>query len=176
MSQSFNSSRHQGATVIPDGDNTARSSENDGDAFVIEPGSSTTVDGAPVLTFADDRVALKNGGSASTTGETSTLQLDGDRGLVKNFRGAEITAEQTAVQVNGTNAAILNAGQIAGGFNGVNFANGGVSSGLLVNGHSGVISSDSRAVNIGGDGVLVKNFGDILGTCLLYTSPSPRDS
>ena len=84
--------------------------------------------------------------------------------MVKNARGAEITAEQTAIQVNGSNAYIHNAGQIAGGFNGVNFANGGVSSGVLVNGRSGVISSDSRAVNIDGSGVDLFNFGRIVGT------------
>ena len=151
-------------TVIPDGDDTPRTSENDGDVFAINAGDSTTVDGAPVLTFADDRVVLKNAGSAATTGDTATLQLDGDRDVVKNFRSGEITAEETAVQVNGTNAIILNAGEIAGGFNGVNFANGGESSGTLVNGRNGVISSDSRAVNIGGDGVRVENFGQILGT------------
>ena len=150
--------------IIPDGDNTPRSSENDGDVFVLNQGDSTTVDGQPVLTAGNDRVVFKNAGSASTTGETATVQLDGDRDAVKNFRSGEITSQQTAVQVNGTNATVNNAGEIAGAVNGVNFANGGQSSGLLLNQRGGVVSSDSRAVNIGGDGVVVANHGEILGT------------
>ena len=149
-------------TVIPDGDNQARTSEVDGETFVLGHGDSTTVDGEPVLTFADDRVTFRNAGSANTTGDTATVSIEGDRGTVKNFRGAEITAEETAIDISGEDALIHNRGTISGGFNGVNFVNGGESSGTLRN--YGTVSSDSRAVNIGGEDIRVDNYGHILGT------------
>jgi len=51
---------------------------------------------------------------------------------------------------------------IDGDVTGVDFTNGGVSSGDLLN--SGTIASDSRGVNIGGDGITVDNSGQIIGT------------
>ncbi|MCG8504237.1 MAG: hypothetical protein MI755_06500 [Sphingomonadales bacterium] len=160
----MSSFRHfrQSTTVIPDGDNQARTSQVDRETFVLGRGDSTTVDGAPVVTFDNDRVTFDNRGAASTTGDTATVSIDGDRGQVKNARNAEISADQTAIEVAGEDARINNDGTIDGGFNGVNFVNGGVSSGLLRN--TGTISSDSRAVNIGGEGILVANHGRIVGT------------
>ena len=149
-------------TVIPDGDNQARSSAFDGQTFVLGHGDQTWVDGKPVLTIDDDRVTFKNFGEASTTGDTATVDIQGDRGTVKNFHGARITAEDTGVEISGRGAFIHNRGAIDGGINGVNFANGGESSGTLRN--YGTVSSDSRAVNIGGDGIQVQNYGKILGT------------
>ena len=91
-------------------------------------------------------------------------------------------------------------GTISGTQNGVYFGNatpagGGLNSGTVNN--AGTFSSDSRALNIDGSGLTVNNSGSILGTgdqrngtvyadstaqdfelnntCLLYTSPSPRD-
>ncbi len=151
-----------GNTIIPDGDNQARVSQFDGQRFLLGRNDSTTVDGAPVLTFANDRVSFVNRGEASTTGDTSTVSIEGNRGTLSNARSAEISAEDTGVSISGQNATIRNLGTIEGGVNGVNFVNGGESSGSLVN--SGTISSDSRAVNIGGDGIRVTNNGDIIGT------------
>ena len=148
--------------VIPDGDDQARSSAFDGQSFVLRRGDATSVEGDPVLTIDDDRVSFTNRGSASTTGETATVLVEGDKARITNQRGAEITAEDTAIEVSGERASILNRGTIEGDINGVNFANGGQSSGTLNN--FGTISSDSRAVNIGGDGITVNNFGHIVGT------------
>ena len=156
------SARASDATVIPDGDNQARTSQVDGETFFLGRRDSTTVDGAPVVTFANDRVTFRNEGSANTTGDTATVSVEGDRGTVKNSRRAEITAEQTAVDISGEDALIHNSGTIAGGFNGVNFVNGGESSGTLRN--DGTVTSDSRAVNIGGEDIRVDNYGRILGT------------
>ena len=149
-------------TIIPDGDNQARESQNNGDRFILRRGDSTTVDGAPVLTFADDRVSFSNFGTASTTGDTATVAIEGDRGTLNNFPSGEIDAEGTGVEISGEGANVRNLGSISGDVNGVDFVNGGQSSGRLTN--VGTISSDSRAVNIGGDGVRVTNFGDIVGT------------
>ena len=149
-------------TVIPDGDNQTRTSQVDGETFVLASGDATTVDGDPVVVFANDGVTFRNDGTANTTGITTTVVIEGDRGTVDNGRNAEISAEQTAIDILGEDALIDNDGLIVGGFNGVNFVNGGLSSGLLRN--DGTISSDSRAVNIGGDGVRVENYGRIIGT------------
>ncbi len=159
MSRFFNFFR---TTIFPGGDNQSRTSRFDGERFVLGRNDTTTVDGSPVLTFADDRVRFTNEGSANTTGDTSTIAIDGDKGRVFNARHAEINAEGTGISITGRHAEILNAGTIAGDVNGVNFVNGGNSSGRLVN--VGTVSSDSRAVNIGGDGIRIVNYGDIVGT------------
>lgn len=80
---------------------------------------------------------------------------------------ALIKSDETAVEIQGQDAAIRNSGVISGDFNGVSFVNGGESSGSLVN--HGLITSESRAVNIGGSGVEVVNAGRI------QTTASPRD-
>lgn len=80
---------------------------------------------------------------------------------------ALIESDGTAVEIQGEDAAIRNAGVISGDFNGVSFVNGGESSGVLTN--TGLITSESRAVNIGGDGVTLLNAGRI------QTTDSPRD-
>lgn len=159
MSGSKNDRRY---VTIADQDNQARISARDGQQFTLRKGDSTAVEDAPVVTAADDNVRVNNFGDASTTGPTATVQIDGDKGRVNNFRDAEITAEGTGVSVAGEDARINNFGTIAGDVNGVNFENGGESSGTLRN--FGTISSDSRAVNIGGEGVTINNFGTIEGT------------
>ena len=78
----------------------------------------------------------------------------------------ELQVEGSAVTVdsNSDNARVRvqSGGVIDGTVNAVNFENGGESSGRLVN--FGQISSDSRAVNIGGENIAIINQGDILGT------------
>ena len=150
------------STRIPDQDNQARSSNADGDVFFLRRGDATSVDAAPIFTFANDDVRFVNGGTSSTTGDTLTFAIEGENGTLVNSRGGEINAENTAIGVSGSNASISNRGTIDGEFNGVDFANGGTSSGQLNN--SGLISSDSRAINIGGDGVEIRNSGTVLGT------------
>ena len=78
---------------------------------------------------------------------------------INNAAGESITAAETAVEING-DATVNNAGEIAGGVNGVDFTETGT--GTLNN--TGVVSSDSRAVQINGDGVEVNNQGAIVGT------------
>ena len=161
MSRYFRGPRN---VVIPDQDNQARTSQFDGQRFLLGKGDSTLVDGEPVLTIReqDDRVSFVNKGTAATTGETSTVSVEGDDARIINTRHGEIEAENTGISVSGKGAGIVNFGEISGDVNGVNFVNGGQSSGTIVN--AGTISSDSRAVNIGGDGVRVNNFGHIVGT------------
>ena len=178
--------RLRGTTVIPNNDDQARVSDFDGQRFVVGRGDASEVDGAPVLTIDDDRVSLRNAGRLATEGETATVQVDGDRASITNRRSGAIEAEDTAIEingdrahvsnqrgalvdggqngieVNGEDAHVNNAGLIVGGFNGVNFAFEGETDSFLFN--RGTILSDSRAVNIDGDGVRVVNRGDIRGT------------
>ncbi len=147
---------------IEDGTDQPLTSSRAGQTFTLGKGDTAEVEGAPVLTIDDRRVTFKNAGTAETSGETATIDVQGDRAQIKNFKHGEILAEDTAIEVSGRGADIHNRGLIEGDINGVNFANGGESSGVLRN--TGTVSSDSRAVNIGGDGIAVHNHGDILGT------------
>ena len=102
-----------------------------------------------------------------STGETQTETVELPE--LGNFLGVfgTLDVEGTAVDVTGTNAIISNRGTIDGSFNGINFANGGSTSGAVVNFET--ITSASRAINIGGENILISNFGNIV------TTESPRD-
>ncbi|MEO0481924.1 MAG: hypothetical protein AAF196_20860 [Planctomycetota bacterium] len=76
-------------------------------------------------------------------------------------RGQTLAGDPDAIEVSGLGA-VINNGTIDGVVNGVEFVNG-LGSGFLLNFRNGVIRSDSRAVNIGGQ-VFTINRGDILGT------------
>ena len=81
--------------------------------------------------------------------------------VISNGAGGNITASLDAI-VTQSDTSIVNAGNIAGGFNAINFVNGS-GSGSVTNLAGGVVSSDSRAINIGG-AVSVSNAGQIVGT------------
>ena len=94
-----------------------------------------------------------------------TIAAGNDGEVINNPVGSQIVSGLgtggTAIE-NSADAEINNDGLIAGGFNGVDFVNG-LGSGALNNSATGVISSDSRAVNIGGN-VALSNDGQIVGT------------
>ncbi len=163
MSRFYRGSRN---TTIRDGDDTARTSSFDGQRFDVARNATTTVDGNPVLTVReqDSRVRFENDGTVNSVNADAALLINGDQARILNDRVGRIDADDTGIEISSSAqyASIQNRGVIEGDVNGVNFANGGESSGTLVN--TGTISSDSRAVNIGGDGVSVQNFGDIVGT------------
>ena len=81
--------------------------------------------------------------------------------VISNGKGGNITASLDAI-VTQSDTTIVNAGNISGGNNAINFVNGS-GSGSVTNLGSGVISSASRAINIGGT-VSVSNAGQIVGT------------
>ena len=157
-----NNSANSNTTVIPDGTDQALTSEKNGQLFLLEEGSAAAVAGAPLLTIDDPGVTFRNSGTAATTGETATVAIEANNATVFNFEEAEITAEDTAIEVDARQARINNAGLIDGGRNGIDFANGGESSGTFFN--YGTVNSASRAVNIGGERVTIQNYGDIVGT------------
>jgi len=148
--------------VIPGGSDQPLVSDISGQRFFLKKGDAIEVADESALTLDNDRASFKNSGTASSTGDASTVSLEANKNSVLNDRHGTIQAEDTGIEISGQSARISNAGDIVGDVNGVNFSNGGVSSGSLSN--FGTISSDSRAVNIGGDGVLIRNSGRIEGT------------
>ena len=122
-------------------------------------------------TLAGDGIRLERtrvGGAldATTTGlftgtinNTGTITSEGDSGTTGGFRAVN------GVSFQGT---LNNSGTISGVQNGVYFGNavaagGADHTGGVVN-NLGVISSDSRAFNLDGNGLTVNNHGDILAT------------
>ncbi|WP_299153790.1 CHRD domain-containing protein [uncultured Tateyamaria sp.] len=128
---------------------------------------STVVDNTPAFILNNDFARFLNFGQVETNGAPSAVSVEAEDAQVFNFRSGSIDANgevATGIEVtDGSSAAIRNFGSIAGELNGVEFS-GPNSSGTLDNFRGGVISSDSRAVEIEGDGISVRNFGDIIGT------------
>ncbi|MCV3273764.1 beta strand repeat-containing protein [Roseobacter sinensis] len=144
---------------------------------------STLVDNTPAFVLNNDAARFLNFGQVETNGAPSAVSVEAEDVQVFNFRTGSIAANGAAatdVEVtDGSSADIRNFGSIAGALNGVEFS-GANSSGTLDNFRGGVISSDSRAVEIEGQGISVRNFGDILGTDdqrngTIYTNATAED-
>ena len=103
--------------------------------------------------------ATTTGLFTGTINNTGTVTSEGDSGTTAGFRAVN------GVDFQGT---LNNTGTISGVQNGVYFGNpvaagGGDHTGGVVN-NFGVISSDSRAFNLDGEGLQVNNAGEILAT------------
>ncbi|NOD64502.1 MULTISPECIES: S-layer family protein [unclassified Ruegeria] len=162
----------------------AQETSRDGQTLINNFFQSTVVDDTPAFVLANDFSRLLNFGEIVTNNAVAAVQAQGQDVDVFNFRSGRIEANSgpdalaTGVQVTGS-AAVRNFGEIAGEFNGVQFA-GAESSGSLDNFRGAVISSDSRAVDIQGQGIDVRNFGDIVGTGdqrngTIYTNATAED-
>ncbi|MBO9447038.1 CHRD domain-containing protein [Ruegeria sp. R14_0] len=162
----------------------AQETNRDGQTLFNNFFQSTVVDDTPAFVLANDFSRLLNFGEIITNNAVAAVQAQGQDVDVFNFRSGRIEANNgpdalaTGVQVTGS-AQVRNFGEIAGEFNGVQFA-GAQSSGGLDNFRGGVISSDSRAVDIQGQGIDVRNFGDIIGTGdqrngTIYTNSTAED-
>jgi Ca2+-binding RTX toxin-like protein len=162
----------------------AQETTRDGQTLINNFFQSTVVDDTPAFVLANDFSRLLNFGEIVTNNAVAAVQAQGQDVDIFNFRSGTIEANNgpdalaTGVQVTGS-ATIRNFGEIAGEFNGVQFA-GAESSGSLDNFRGGVISSDSRAVDIQGQGIDVRNFGDIIGTGdqrngTIYTNSTAED-
>ncbi|MEM9778446.1 MAG: CHRD domain-containing protein, partial [Pseudomonadota bacterium] len=133
----------------------------DNESLSVAAGQTATEDGAPAVLIDNDGVSFANRGTVSTTGDTASVLVLGEDAQVFNARTGDIEAEGTGIGVEGS-ANIRNTGEISGDVNGISFENGGESSGRVFN--AGTVSSDSRAVNIGGEDVRLINGGEIIGT------------
>ena len=162
----------------------AQETTRDGQTLFNNFFQNTIVDDTPAFVLANDFSRLLNFGEIVTNNAVAAVQAQGEDVDVFNFRSGVIEANSgpdtlaTGVKVTGS-AAVRNFGEISGDFNGVQFA-GPESSGSLDNFRGGVISSDSRAVDIQGQGIDVRNFGDILGTGdqrngTIYTNSTAED-
>lgn len=116
------------------------------------PGQDDTVD-----VTSDPSTWLQEG-----TANAITIPTTADGVVITNGSGGVISSQQATGIETSANTTVFNFGSIFGGFNGINFVNG-FGSGILNNGGTGTISSDSRAVNIGG-AVQLTNQGQIFGT------------
>ncbi|MBE9031904.1 CHRD domain-containing protein [filamentous cyanobacterium LEGE 11480] len=141
---------------------------NQGDAISLELGANVTGS-----IYNAGRIQGRGASSAATNSESSAIRLywgnqTGEpistlKGNIVNTgkllaeAGSGILIESQTV----LNGEIRNSGLIQGDFRGINFANGGTSSGTVINQRGGVIQSDSRAINIGGNNITIDNAGRI---------------
>lgn len=158
---------------------TARDGQNLTNGFF----QTVVIDETPAFILNNDLSRFLNFGQVESTDANSAVSVDAEDVQVFNFRSGSIDGNGAAAAgievVDGANADIRNFGSIAGEQNGVEFT-GANSSGTLDNFSGGVISSDSRAVEIEGEGISVRNFGDIVGTGdqrngTIYTNETAED-
>ncbi|MEM7684010.1 MAG: CHRD domain-containing protein [Pseudomonadota bacterium] len=146
----------------------SQETNRDGQTLVNSFFTNTVVEDTPAFVLQNDLSRLLNFGEITTENASAAVAVEGQNVDVFNFRTGRIEANNghevnaTGIDVTGS-ADIRNFGEIAGDFNGVSFT-GAASSGSLDNFRGGVISSDSRAVDIQGEQVTLRNFGDIVGT------------
>lgn len=115
----------------------------------------------------NDGDSLKLLGRIETVGTVPGVLTQANDNHIYVSDSGTIDSETTAIQVNGVDTNIENLGLIDGGFNGINLANDDTASAEILN--RGIIVSDSRAVNIGGVGGSLVNFGKIT------SSANPRN-
>ncbi|UTW46542.1 CHRD domain-containing protein [bacterium SCSIO 12696] len=119
----------------------------------VDPDSSANNQSSGVRLFTSDESATFSGSITNESGATiSSEAATGPRAGV---------IVQNNVNFQGD---LSNAGTISGTNNGLYFGTGDHADGVATNEEGGVISSDSRAVNIDGDGLTFVNNGDVLGT------------
>ncbi len=161
----------------------AQETVRDGQTLINGFFQSTVVDNTPAFVLNNDLSRFLNFGAVETNDASSAVSVEAEDVQVFNFRTGSIEAngaDATGIEVtDGSSADIRNFGSIAGELNGVEFSGSG-SSGTLDNFRGGVISSDSRAVEIEGAGISVRNFGDIVGTDnqrngTIYTNATAED-
>ena len=133
------------------------------------------MDGTSTFSLTNDgTIAGRGSASAGTSaaGDGVRIGNPGDFGVADGsiVNNGTITSESTdgttagirAVDGVGFQGTLDNAGDISGAQNGVYFGDADHTGGVVNN--TGTISSDSRALNIDGEGLEVNNSGDILGT------------
>jgi len=161
----------------------AQETVRDGQTLTNSFFQSVVVDNTPAFVLNNDLSRFLNFGEVETNEANAAVSVEADDVQVFNFRTGSIDANGAAASgievVDGASADIRNFGNIAGELNGVEFS-GPNSTGTLDNFRGGVISSDSRAVEIEGEGITVRNFGDIVGTGdqrngTIYTNATAED-
>lgn len=161
----------------------AQETVRDGQTLTNSFFQSVVVDNTPAFILNNDLARFLNFGQVETNNADAAVSVEAEDAQVFNFRTGSIDAngaDAAGIEVtDGSSADIRNFGSITGDQNGVEFT-GANSSGTLDNFRGGVISSDSRAVEIEGNGISVRNFGDIVGTGnqrngTIYTNATAED-
>ena len=103
-------------TVILDGDNVTVTSQADGETISAAAGVTSTVDGAPVVIFANDDVVLDNAATLATINGSQTVQIsDGTTGgIINNAATGVLNGDSRVVQIDGDSATLNNDGNIIG--------------------------------------------------------------
>ena len=134
--------------------------------------ASTRID--PTETVTDQIVLDGTGDTLNVAGTLDTGAVDPAVLVQGAFAAIDveapdgtILADGTAIRIEGEVVSVENDGIIDGGFNGIDIANGTNASAIIEN--EGLITSASRAVNIGGLGARLENYGEIV------TSDDPRN-
>ncbi|MEM9509339.1 MAG: calcium-binding protein [Cyanobacteria bacterium P01_E01_bin.35] len=118
----------------------------------------------PTITLEDGQKVEINESIVAPVGQPG-VDIVGDNTKLNLTNQGAVTAPDegnTGVLSSGNNVEIANEGEISGAFNGISSTG---DSFTLRNGHPGIISSDSRAVDLSdGDNITVENRGTIIGT------------
>ena len=158
--------------LIPDGTAETQTTQLAGDLLVLAAGDTLSVDGASAVELEEANTSLLNDGAISATGAPAVL---GDEASARIINGsadptASIMSDESAIllfPLNGETQEVTNLATIDGVFNGIDVQGADGASSKIFN--AGLITSESRAINIVADGVEVVNQG------LIQTTADPRN-
>ena len=104
-------------TNINNGDNTAVTSQADGETITAAAGVTSEVSGAPVVTVANNNVTVSNAGTLRSLGtSTQTIQFNADtiNGILTNLATGRLESDSRVVNIDGDDVTINNSGTIIG--------------------------------------------------------------
>ncbi len=104
-------------TNINDGDNTAVTSQAEGESIVVTSGVTSVVNGAPVVTVANNNVTISNAGTLRSLGtSTQTIQFNADTlaGILDNLTTGRLESDSRVVNIDGDDVTVNNSGTILG--------------------------------------------------------------
>lgn len=104
-------------TNINDGDNTAVTTQADNESIIVTSGVTSVVDGAPVVTVANNNVSISNAGTLRSLGtSTQTIQFNAETiaGILDNLTTGRLESDSRVVNIDGDDVTVNNSGTIAG--------------------------------------------------------------
>ena len=104
-------------TNINNGDNTAITSQADGETITAAAGVTSEVSGAPVVTVANNGVTVSNAGTLRSLGtSTQVIQFNADtiNGILTNLATGRLESDSRAVNIDRDGVTVNNSGTIVG--------------------------------------------------------------
>lgn len=104
-------------TNVNNGDNTAVTSQADGETITAAAGVTSEVGGAPVVTVANNNVTVSNAGTLRALGTTTqTIQFNAETidGILTNLATGRLESDSRVVNIDGDDVTINNSGTIIG--------------------------------------------------------------